>query len=195
MDLVIKSKDVKAYELFKVDVKTGKDGKSRYAVCEFKQAGLDRILQEQASSVVMQLMAAYGSDTKHEDEYFDVLSQSIGRKMNIARVEVSGFPDFLRKDNDGKLLTNKSPEGKLVASVYNSVFIYTLCTDDGVCIKTDDHIIRRGKGMFENSSRIITKAAYEEQRAKAKAAKEAAQAAAQPKPDPLLASVELDDEL
>lgn len=193
MDLVIKSKDIKNYDLTKVEVKTGKDGKTRYAVCEFKQSGLDPILQEQVSSVIMQLMAAYGSDKKHEDEYFELLSNSIGRKMSIARVEVAGFPDFLRKDNDGKLMTSRSPEGKSIAIVYNSVFVYTLCTEEGICIKTDDNLIKRGKNLFENSSRIITKAAYEEQRAKAKAAKEAAKAAVQP--DPLLSSVELDDEL
>ena len=47
MDLSIKDKDVKNYELTKVEVKTSKDGKARYAVCEFRQAGLRKVLQEQ----------------------------------------------------------------------------------------------------------------------------------------------------
>ena len=58
MDLSIKDKDVKNYELTKVEVKTSKDGKARYAVCEFRQAGLRKVLQEQTRPVVMQLMAA-----------------------------------------------------------------------------------------------------------------------------------------
>lgn len=102
MDLSIKGKDVKNYELTKVEVKTSKDGKARYAVCEFKQAGLSKLLQEQASGVTMQLMAAYGSTKEHEDAYFKLLEESIGEKMPICRVEVAGFPDFIRKDNDGK---------------------------------------------------------------------------------------------
>ena len=54
MDLSIKDKDVKNYELTKVEVKTSKDGKARYAVCEFRQSGLRKVLQEQTRPVVMQ---------------------------------------------------------------------------------------------------------------------------------------------
>ena len=134
MDLSIKDKDVKNYELTKVEVKTSKDGKARYAVCEFRQAGLRKVLQEQTRPVVMQLMAAYGSTKEHEDEYFKAIEETIGEVFPICRVEVTGFPDFIRKDNDGKIITEtKERDGKQVkvASIYNSVFIYTLCTDEG----------------------------------------------------------------
>lgn len=78
MDLSIKDKDVKNYELTKVEVKTSKDGKTRYAVCEFRQSGLRKVLQEQTRPVVMQLMAAYGSTKEHEDEYFKAIEETIG---------------------------------------------------------------------------------------------------------------------
>ena len=121
MDLSIKDKDVKNYELTKVEVKTSKDGKARYAVCEFRQAGLRKVLQEQTRPVVMQLMAAYGSTKEHEDEYFKAIEETIGEVFPICRVEVAGFPDFVRKDNDGKIITEtKERDGKQVkvASIY-----------------------------------------------------------------------------
>ena len=197
MELVIKTKDVKNYELTKVEVKTSKDGNARYAVCEFKQAGLSKLLQEQASGVTMQLMAAYGSTKEHEDAYFKLLEESIGEKMPICRVEVAGFPDFIRKDNDGKIITKtKERDGKQVkvASIYNSVFIYTLCTDEGECIKSDASLIKRGENLFTNSKRIITMEDYKMQREKAKAAKEAARAAEEKKPNPLLEGEIVDDD-
>ena len=180
MDLSIKDKDVKNYELTKVEVKTSKDGKARYAVCEFRQAGLRKVLQEQTRPVVMQLMAAYGSTKEHEDEYFKAIEETIGEVFPICRVEVTGFPDFIRKDNDGKIITEtKERDGKQVkvASIYNSVFIYTLCTDEGECIKSDASLIKRGENLFTNSKRIITMEDYKIQKEKAKAAKEAAKAA------------------
>ena len=146
MDLSIKGKDVKNYELTKVEVKPSKDGKVRYAVCEFRQAGLRKVLQEQTRPVVMQLMAAYGSTKEHEDVYFKLLEETVGEVMPICCVEVAGFPDFVRKDNDDKIITEtKERDGKQVkvASVYNSVFIYTLCTDEGECIKSDASLIKR----------------------------------------------------
>lgn len=197
MDLSIKGKDVKNYELTKVEVKTSKDGKARYAVCEFRQAGLSKLLQEQASSVTMQLMAAYGSTKEHEDAYFKLIEESIGEKMLICRVEVAGFPDFIRKDNDGKIITEtKERDGKQVkaASIYNSVFIYTLCNDEGKCIKSDASLIKRGENSFTNSKRIITMEDYKIQKEKAKAAKEAAKAAEEKKPNPLLESEIVDDD-
>ena len=154
MDLSIKDKDVKNYELTKVEVKTSKDGNSRYAVCEFRQSGLRKVLQEQTRPVVMQLMAAYGSTKEHEDEYFKAIEETIGEVFPICRVEVTGFPDFIRKDNDGKIITEtKERDGKQVkvASIYNSVFIYTLCTDEGECIKSDASLFKRGEILFTNS--------------------------------------------
>ena len=180
MDLSIKGKDVKNYELTKVEVKTSKDGKARYAVCEFRQAGLRKVLQEQTRPVVMQLMAAYGSTKEHEDIYFKLLEETVGEVMPICCVEVAGFPDFVRKDNDDKIIAEtKERDGKQVkvASIYNSVFIYTLCTDEGECIKSDASLIKRGENLFNNSTRIITMEEYKMQREKAKAAKEAASAA------------------
>lgn len=191
MNLFIKSKDTKGYELFKSEVKTSKDGKTRYAVCEFKQAGLSKLLQEQASGVTMQLMAAYGSTKEHEDEYFKLIEESIGSKMPICRVEVAGFPDFVRKDNDGKIMTT-TVDGKKTATVFDSVFIYALCNDEGECVKSDANLIKRGENLFNNSKRIITVEEYKAQREKAKAAKEAAKAAA--KPNPLTEGVEFDDD-
>ena len=189
MNLSIKGKDVKNYELTKVEVKTSKDGKARYAVCEFKQAGLSKLLQEQASGVTMQLMAAYGSTKEHEDAYFKLLEESIGEKMPICRVEVAGFPDFIRKDNDGKIITEtKERDGKQVkvASIYNSVFIYALCNDEGECIKSDASLIKRGENLYNNSQRIVDYVEYDTKRKAAKAAKEAARAAEEKKPNPLL---------
>lgn len=197
MDLSIKDKDVKNYELTKVEVKTSKDGKTRYAVCEFRQAGLRKVLQEQTRPVVMQLMAAYGSTKEHEDEYFKAIEKTIGEVFPICRVEVAGFPDFVRKDNDGKIITEtKERDGKQVkvASIYNSVFIYTLCTDEGECIKSDASLIKRGGSLFVNSKRIITMEDYKIQKEKAKAAKEAAKAAEEKKPNPLLEAEEIDDD-
>lgn len=197
MDLSIKDKDVKTYELTKVEVKTSKDGKARYAVCEFRQAGLRKVLQEQTRPVVMQLMAAYGSTKEHEDEYFKAIEKTIGEVFPICRVEVTGFPDFIRKDNDDKIITEtKERDGKQVkvASIYNSVFIYTLCTDEGECIKSDASLIKRGENLFTNSKRIITMEDYKIQKEKAKAAKEAAKAAEEKKPNPLLEAEEIDDD-
>ena len=197
MDLSIKDKDVRNYELTKVEVKTSKDGKARYAVCEFRQVGLRKVLQEQTRPVVMQLMAAYGSTKEHEDEYFKAIEETIGEVFPICRVEVAGFPDFVRKDNDGKIITEtKERDGKQVkvASIYNSVFIYTLCTDEGECIKSDASLIKRGENSFTNSKRIITMEDYKIQKEKAKAAKEAAKAAEEKKPNPLLEAEEIDDD-
>lgn len=197
MELVIKTKDVKSYELTKVEVKTSKDGNARYAVCEFKQAGLSKLLQEQASGVTMQLMAAYGSTKEHEDAYFKLIEESIGEKMLICRVEVAGFPDFIRKDNDGKIITEtKERDGKQVkvASIYNSVFIYTLCTDKGECIKSDASLIKRGENLYNNSQRIVDYVEYDTKRKAAKAAKEAAKAAEEKKPNPLLEGEIVDDD-
>lgn len=197
MDLSIKGKDVKNYELTKVEVKTSKDGKARYAVCEFKQVGLSKLLQEQASGVTMQLMAAYGSTKEHEDAYFKLLEESIGEKMPICRVEVAGFPDFIRKDNNGKIITEtKERDGKQVkvASIYNSVFIYTLCTDEGECIKSDASLIKRGENLYNNSQRIVDYVEYDTKRKAAKAAKEAAKAAEEKKPNPLLEGEIVDDD-
>lgn len=197
MDLVIKTKDVKNYELTKVEVKTSKDGNARYAVCEFKQAGLSKLLQEQASGVTMQLMAAYGSTKEHEDAYFKLIEESIGEKMLICRVEVAGFPDFVRKDNDGKIMTTtKEKDGKQVkvASIYNSVFIYTLCTDEGECIKSDASLIKRGENLYNNSQRIVDYVEYDTKRKAAKAAKEAAKAAEEKKSNPLLEGEIVDDD-
>lgn len=197
MDLSIKGKDVKNYELTKVEVKTSKDGKARYAVCEFKQAGLSKLLQEQASGVTMQLMAAYGSTKEHEDAYFKLLEESIGEKMPICRVEVAGFPDFIRKDNDGKIITEtKERDGKQVkvASIYNSVFIYALCNDEGECIKSDASLIKRGENFYNNSQRIVDYVEYDTKRKAAKAAKEAAKAAEEKKPNPLLEGEIVDDD-
>lgn len=197
MDLSIKGKDVKNYELTKVEVKTSKDGKVRYAVCEFKQAGLSKLLQEQASGVTMQLMAAYGSTKEHEDAYFKLLEESIGEKMPICRVEVAGFPDFIRKDNDGKIITEtKERDGKQVkvASIYNSVFIYALCNDEGECIKSDASLIKRGENLYNNSRRIVDYVEYDTKRKAAKAAKEAAKAAEEKKSNPLLEGEIVDDD-
>lgn len=197
MELVIKTKDVKSYELTKVEVKTSKDGNARYAVCEFKQAGLSKLLQEQASGVTMQLMAAYGSTKEHEDAYFKLLEESIGEKMPICRVEVAGFPDFIRKDNDGKIITEtKERDGKQVkvASIYNSVFIYALCTDEGECIKSDASLIKRGENLYNNSQRIVDYVEYDTKRKAAKAAKEAAKAAEEKKSNPLLDGEIVDDD-
>lgn len=197
MDLSIKGKDVKNYELTKVEVKTSKDGKARYAVCEFKQAGLSKLLQEQASGVTMQLMAAYGSTKEHEDAYFKLLEESIGEKMPICRVEVAGFPDFIRKDNDGKIITEtKERDGKQVkvASIYNSVFIYALCNDEGECIKSDASLIKRGENLYNNSQRIVDYVEYDTKRKAAKAVKEAAKAAEEKKPNPLLEGEIVDDD-
>ena len=190
MDLSIKGKDVKNYELTKVEVKTSKDGKARYAVCEFKQAGLSKLLQEQASGVTMQLMAAYGSTKEHEDAYFKLLEESIGEKMPICRVEVAGFPDFIRKDNDGKIITEtKERDGKQVkvASIYNSVFIYALCNDEGECIKSDASLIKRGENLYNNSQRIVDYVEYDTKRKAAKAAEEK-------KSNPLLEGEIVDDD-
>lgn len=197
MDLSIKGKDVKNYELTEVEVKTSKDGKARYAVCEFKQAGLSKLLQEQASGVTMQLMAAYGSTKEHEDAYFKLLEESIGEKMPICRVEVAGFPDFIRKDNDGKIITEtKERDGKQVkvASIYNSVFIYALCNDEGECIKSDASLIKRGENLYNNSQRIVDYVEYDTKRKAAKAAKEAVKAAEEKKPNPLLEGEIVDDD-
>lgn len=197
MELVIKTKDVKSYELTKVEVKTSKDGNARYAVCEFKQAGLSKLLQEQASGVTMQLMAAYGSTKEHENAYFKLIEESIGEKMFICRVEVTGFPDFIRKDNDGKIITEtKERDGKQVkvASIYNSVFIYTLCTDEGECIKSDASLIKRGENLYNNSQRIVDYVEYDTKRKAAKAAKEAAKAAEEKKSNPLLEGEIVDDD-
>lgn len=197
MELVIKTKDVKNYELTKVEVKTSKDGNARYAVCEFKQAGLSKLLQEQASGVTMQLMAAYGSTKEHEDAYFKLLEESIGEKMLICRVEVAGFPDFIRKDNDGKIITEtKERDGKQVkvASIYNSVFIYALCNDEGECIKSDASLIKRGENLYNNSQRIVDYVEYDTKRKAAKAAKEAAKAAEEKKSNPLLEGEIVDDD-
>lgn len=197
MDLSIKGKDVKNYELTKVEVKTSKDGKARYVVCEFKQAGLSKLLQEQASGVTMQLMAAYGSTKEHEDAYFKLLEESIGEKMPICRVEVAGFPDFIRKDNDGKIITEtKERDGKQVkvASIYNSVFIYALCNDEGECIKSDASLIKRGENLYNNSQRIVDYVEYDTKRKAAKAAKEAAKAAEEKKSNPLLEGEIVDDD-
>lgn len=198
MDLSIKGKDVKNYELTKVEVKTSKDGKARYAVCEFKQAGLSKLLQEQASGVTMQLMAAYGSTKEHEDAYFKLIEESIGEKMPICRVEVAGFPDFIRKDNDGKIITEtKERDGKQVkvASIYNSVFIYTLCNDEGECIKSDASLIKRGENLYNNSQRIVDYVEYDTKRKAAKAAKDAAKAAEEKKSNPLLEGEIVDDDM
>lgn len=198
MDLVIKTKDVKNYELTKVEVKTSKDGNSRYAVCEFKQAGLSKLLQEQASGVTMQLMAAYGSTKEHENAYFKLIEESIGEKMPICRVEVAGFPDFIRKDNDGKIITEtKERDGKQVkvASIYNSVFIYTLCNDEGECIKSDASLIKRGENLYNNSKRIVDYVEYDTKRKAAKAAKDAAKAAEEKKSNPLLEGEIVDDDM
>lgn len=197
MELVIKTKDVKSYELTKVEVKTSKDGNARYAVCEFKQAGLSKLLQEQASGVTMQLMAAYGSTKEHENAYFKLIEESIGEKMLICRVEVTGFPDFIRKDNDGKIITEtKERDGKQVkvASIYNSVFIYTLCNDEGECIKSDASLIKRGENLYNNSQRIVDYVEYDTKRKAAKAAKEAAKAAEEKKSNPLLEGEIVDDD-
>jgi hypothetical protein len=197
MELVIKTKDVKNYELTKVEVKTSKDGNARYAVCEFKQAGLSKLLQEQASGVTMQLMAAYGSTKEHENAYFKLIEESIGEKMPICRVEVAGFPDFIRKDNDGKIITEtKERDGKQVkvASIYNSVFIYTLCNDEGECIKSDASLIKRGENLYNNSKRIVDYIEYDTKRKAAKAAKEAAKAAEEKKSNPLLDGEIVDDD-
>lgn len=197
MELVIKTKDVKNYELTKVKVKTSKDGNARYAVCEFKQAGLSKLLQEQASGVTMQLMAAYGSTKEHENAYFKLIEESIGEKMLICRVEVAGFPDFIRKDNDGKIITEtKERDGKQVkvASIYNSVFIYTLCNDKGECIKSDASLIKRGENLYNNSQRIVDYVEYDTKRKAAKAAKEAAKAAEEKKSNPLLEGEIVDDD-
>lgn len=193
MELVIKTKDVKNYELTKVEVKTSKDGNARYAVCEFKQAGLSKLLQEQASGVTMQLMAAYGSTKEHENAYFKLIEESIGEKMPICRVEVAGFPDFIRKDNDGKIITEtKERDGKQVkvASIYNSVFIYTLCNDEGECIKSDASLIKRGENLYNNSKRIVDYVEYDTKRKAAKAAK----AAEEKKSNPLLEGEIVDDD-
>lgn len=198
MELVIKTKDVKNYELTKVEVKTSKDGNARYAVCEFKQAGLSKLLQEQASGVTMQLMAAYGSTKEHENAYFKLIEESIGEKMPICRVEVAGFPDFIRKDNDGKIITEtKERDGKQVkvASIYNSVFIYTLCNDEGECIKSDASLIKRGENLYNNSKRIVDYVEYDTKRKAAKAAKEAAKAAEEKKSNPLLEGEIVDDDM
>lgn len=197
MELVIKTKDVKSYELTKVEVKTSKDGNARYAVCEFKQAGLSKLLQEQASGVTMQLMAAYGSTKEHENAYFKLIEESIGEKMLICRVEVAGFPDFIRKDSDGKIITEtKERDGKQVkvASVYNSVFIYTLCNDEGECIKSDASLIKRGENLYNNSQRIVDYVEYDTKRKAAKAAKEAVKAAEEKKSNPLLEGEIVDDD-
>lgn len=197
MELVIKTKDVKSYELTKVKVKTSKDGNARYAVCEFKQAGLSKLLQEQASGVTMQLMAAYGSTKEHENAYFKLIEESIGEKMLICRVEVAGFPDFIRKDNDGKIITEtKERDGKQVkvASIYNSVFIYALCNDEGECIKSDASLIKRGENLYNNSQRIVDYVEYDTKRKAAKAAKEAAKAAEEKKSNPLLEGEIVDDD-
>lgn len=197
MELVIKTKDVKNYELTKVEVKTSKDGNARYAVCEFKQAGLSKLLQEQASGVTMQLMAAYGSTKEHENAYFKLIEEYIGEKMPICRVEVAGFPDFIRKDNDGKIITEtKERDGKQVkvASIYNSVFIYTLCNDEGECIKSDASLIKRGENLYNNSKRIVDYVEYDTKRKAAKAAKEAAKAAEEKKSNPLLDGEIVDDD-
>lgn len=197
MDLSIKDKDVRNYELTKVEVKTSKDGKARYAVCEFKQAGLSKLLQEQASGVTMQLMAAYGSTKEHEDAYFKLIEESIGEKMLICRVEVTGFPDFVRKDSDGKIITEtKERDGKQVkvASIYNSVFIYALCNDEGECIKSDASLIKRGENLYNNSQRIVDYVEYDTKRKAAKAAKEAAKAAEEKKSNPLLEGEIVDDD-
>lgn len=193
MELVIKTKDVKNYELTKVEVKTSKDGNARYAVCEFKQAGLSKLLQEQASGVTMQLMAAYGSTKEHENAYFKLIEESIGEKMPICRVEVAGFPDFIRKDNDGKIITEtKERDGKQVkvASIYNSVFIYALCNDEGECIKSDASLIKRGENLYNNSQRIVDYVEYDTKRKAAKAAK----AAEEKKSNPLLEGEIVDDD-
>ena len=201
MDLSIKGKDVRNYELTKVEVKTSKDGKTRYAACEFRQSGLRKVLQEQTRPIVMQLMAAYGSTKEHEDAYFKLLEETVGEVIPICRVEVTGFPDFIRKDNDGKIIIEtKERNGKQVkvASIYNSVFIYALCTDEGECIKSDASLIKRGKNLYNNSRYIVDYAEYDTKRKAAKAAKEAAKEAAkaaeEKKSNPLLEGEIVDDD-
>ena len=117
--------------------------------------------------------------------------------MPICRVEVAGFPDFIRKDNDGKIITEtKERDGKQVkvASIYNSVFIYTLCNDEGECIKSDASLIKRGENLYNNSKRIVDYVEYDTKRKAAKAAKEAAKAAEEKKSNPLLEGEIVDDD-
>ena len=74
------------------------------------------------------------------------------------------------------------------------VFIYTLCTDEGECIKSDASLIKRGENLYNNSQRIVDYVEYDTKRKAAKAAKEAAKAAEEKKSNPLLEGEIVDDD-
>lgn len=172
----IKESTAAKYQLITAEVKSSKDGKTKYVVAEFVRAGLDKLMAQQENSIRLQILPKYGIEEAAANAYLDswVNEAKAGTyETYIGTYVVGDFEEFLRKDSDGNYLT-RNEGGKQKKIVFTDVNIYWFCDKDGVPVKGNNYITRRADNLFKNSTRIVTVAEYKKQQAAAKAAKEAA---------------------
>lgn len=165
------------YRLQSAEIKTSQDGKTSYVVANFAKAGLDELMAEQESGIRLQILPAFGADKEHATAYLQKWVDKVGEyTCQIGAYEVGGFEKFLRKDSQNKWLTT-TIDGVAKKTVFESVVIYWFCDEDGNPVRGEGYIRKRAENLFNNSTRIMTVAKYKEQKAKAEAAKKAAEAA------------------
>lgn len=176
----IKELSAAQYQLVTAEIKESKDGNTKYVVAEFVRAGLDKLMAAQESSIRLQILPKYGIAEDAANAYLQAWVDEAKKgtyKTYIGTYVVGDYEPFLRKDADGKWLTRKK-DGKDVKIQFTDVTIYWFSDEDGIPVKGNNYIIRRADNLFQNSQRIVTVAEYKKQQAAAKAAKEAAERAA-----------------
>ena len=185
----IKEQSFSAYQLVGAEIKSSKDGKTKYVVADFVRDGLDEMLSELDNGIRLQILPRFGAEEAAANAYLQKWVDRAKAKdyvCNIGSYTVGDFEKFLRKDTEGKFLVNAKKE----KIVFTDVNIYWFCDEEGNPLKGANYITKRAENLFKNSTRIVTLADYQKQRAAAKAAAEAAKAA-----DDLLADADTDDTL
>lgn len=176
----IKELSAAQYQLVTAEIKESKDGNTKYVVAEFVRAGLDKLMAEQESSIRLQILPKYGIAEDAANAYLQMWVDEAKKgtyETYIGTYIVGDYEPFLRKDANGNYLTRKK-DGKDVKIQFTDVTIYWFSDEDGNPIKGNNYIVRRADNLFQNSTRIVTVAEYKKQQAAAKAAKEAAERAA-----------------
>lgn len=186
--------DFAVYRLQSAEIKQSQDGATSYVVANFAKAGLDELMAEQESLIRLQILPQYGASKEHAEAYLNKWvdkAKAGDYTCNIGTYEVGGFEEFLRKNTEGKYLTTNK-DGKQVKTIFNSLYIYWFCDEEGIPVRGSGYITRRAENLFNNSQRIVTLAKYKELRAKSEAAKKLAESA---KDDLVSEADGLDDEI
>lgn len=176
----IKELSAAQYQLIIAEIKSSKDGNTKYVVAEFVRAGLDKLMTAQENTIRLQILPKYGIAEDAANAYLQAWvdeAKAGTYKTYIGTYVVGDYEPFLRKDAAGKWLTRKKDD-KDVKIQFTDVTIYWFSDEDGIPVKGNNYIIRRADNLFQNSQRIVTVAEYKKQQAAAKAAKEAAEKAA-----------------